>query len=242
MDQLDKGIIEKKSIPIENIKVDKTTINVLVGERVSINTTIEPANHTMSKILLWTSSNEQVATVDSNGNIIAKAVGETIITVSTVNNKVAKVVVTVKDNKVVLEEDVLNYLGLVKKDSYVYGFAVGSKLNNIKEKINNYQGLKLQYFNPSSGSLDLIATGVKFGLLINGTEYDYTVIVKGDVDGDGKIFATDYVKVRNHIMGKTSLSEVSLKAADINGDGKIFATDYVKIRNHIMGIGNISQK
>lgn len=43
-------------------------------------------------------------------------------------------------------------------------------------------------------------------------------------------------------MGKTSLSEVSLKAADINGDGKIFATDYVKIRNHIMGIGNISQK
>ena len=100
----------------------------------------------------------------------------------------------------------------------------------------------MQYFNPSSGSLDLIATGVKFGLLINGTEYDYTVIVKGDVDGDGKIFATDYVKVRNHIMGKTSLSEVSLKAADINGDGKIFATDYVKIRNHIMGIGNISQK
>lgn len=242
LDQLEKGIIEKKSIPIENIKVDKTTVNIWVGERVSINTTIEPINHTMSKTLLWTSSNEQVVAVDSNGNITAKSVGEAIITVSTVNNKVAKVVVTVKDNKVVLEEDVLNYLGLVKKDSYVYGFAVGTKLKNIKEKINNYQGLKLQYFNPSSGSFDLIATGVKFGLLINGTEYDYTVIVKGDVDGDGKIFATDYVKVRNHIMGKTSLSEVSLKTADINGDGKIFATDYVKIRNHIMGIGNISQK
>lgn len=57
----------------------------------------------------------------------------------------------------------------------------------------------------------------------------------GDVNGDGKITPADYVKVKNHIMGKSKLTGNSLKAADMNGDGKITPADYVKIKNHIMG-------
>ena len=83
---------------------------------------------------------------------------------------------------------------------------------------------------------------MKFTLFFNNTEYTYTVVVKGDVNGDGKIYATDYVKVKNHIMGKSSLSGSYLLAADINNDGKIYATDYVLIKNHIMGKTTILQK
>ena len=43
----------------------------------------------------------------------------------------------------------------------------------------------------------------------------------GDVNGDGKITPADYVKVKNHIMGKSKLTGDSLKAADMNKDGKI---------------------
>ena len=42
---------------------------------------------------------------------------------------------------------------------------------------------------------------MKFTLYFNNTEYNYTVVIKGDVNGDGEIYATDYVKVKNHIMG-----------------------------------------
>ena len=57
----------------------------------------------------------------------------------------------------------------------------------------------------------------------------------GDVNGDGKITPADYVKVKNHIMGKSKLTGDSLKAADMNKDGKITPADYVKIKNTIMG-------
>ena len=35
---------------------------------------------------------------------------------------------------------------------------------------------------------------------INGDLYK-TIVINGDVDGDGKILATDYVAIKNHIMG-----------------------------------------
>ena len=83
---------------------------------------------------------------------------------------------------------------------------------------------------------------MKYGIIIDKDSYDYTIIIRGDVDKDGEIYPTDYVKIRNYIMGKTNLDAEAMLAADVDGDGEIFATDYVRIRNHIMGNGNIIQK
>lgn len=68
----------------------------------------------------------------------------------------------------------------------------------------------------------------------------YTIIKIGDVNGDGVIKATDYVKIRNYIMQAGDLTDEQKAAADVTNDGKIKATDYVKIRNYIMGTGNIN--
>ena len=60
-------------------------------------------------------------------------------------------------------------------------------------------------------------------------------VVKGDVNGDGKITSSDYVLIKNHIMGIKLLNENSQKNADYNGDGKVTSSDYVLIKNYIMG-------
>ncbi len=57
---------------------------------------------------------------------------------------------------------------------------------------------------------------------------------KGDVNGDGKITSSDYVLVKNHIMGKANLTGTAKEAADYNNDGKITSSDYVLIKNYIM--------
>ena len=80
-----------------------------------------------------------------------------------------------------------------------------------------------------------------FTLKENGVLTTYTVVIKGDVNGDGAIYATDYVRIKNFIMGKTSLNDEYLYAADVNVDGNVYATDYVKIKNYIMGKGSIDQ-
>ncbi len=57
---------------------------------------------------------------------------------------------------------------------------------------------------------------------------------KGDVNGDGKITSSDYVLIKNHIMGTSSLSSTAQQSADYNGDGKITSSDYVLVKNYIM--------
>ena len=54
------------------------------------------------------------------------------------------------------------------------------------------------------------------------------------MNDDWKITPADYVLVKNHIMGKTSLRGNALKAADMNKDNKVSPADYVQIKNKIM--------
>lgn len=69
----------------------------------------------------------------------------------------------------------------------------------------------------------------------DGNEEEEVNYIPGDANGDGKITPADYVKIKNHIMGASTLSGNALKAADMNNDGSITPADYVKVKNVIMG-------
>ncbi len=99
-----------------------------------------------------------------------------------------------------------------------YSFSVASKLD---EPVGN------------SGKL---ATGMKLTAKYsdNSTKLYYIVIL-GDVNGDAKISALDYVAIKNHIMEFNLINGAPyLLAADYNKDNKISALDYVSIKNIIM--------
>lgn len=67
-------------ILVEKITLDKTTLSFEEGKNETLKvTSILPSNATI-KDIIWKSSNTDIATVDSNGKIIALAAGETIIT------------------------------------------------------------------------------------------------------------------------------------------------------------------
>lgn len=71
-------------------------------------------------------------------------------------------------------------------------------------------------------------------------DFDYTLSLLGDVNGDGKINSGDYVKIRKHIMQTENISDkVYYYAADVNTDDKINSADYVKIRKYIMNGGSL---
>ncbi len=72
---------------------------------------------------------------------------------------------------------------------------------------------------------------------------EYTCLIYGDVNGDGKISALDYAYIKNHIMDIQKITkEIEKKAANINEDEKISALDYAYIKNHIMDIQKIELK
>ena len=72
------------------------------------------------------------------------------------------------------------------------------------------------------------------GYTITIYENTYTIVKLGDVNGDGNLSPSDYVKVKNHIMNVSTLSDIFLQSADMNNDGNITPSDYVKIKNIIM--------
>lgn len=151
---------------------------------------------------------------------------------------------TVKSVDGITEKEVLNYLGLNKKENYVTGFALETNIQDIKKKISLNKDITFKNIKNDKNievTQGIITTGMKLTLNFNNKDYTYIIVLKGDVNGDGRVYATDYVKVKNHIMGKSYLTGAYLEAADINNDGNIYATDYVLIKNHIMGKSQIKQ-
>lgn len=103
-------------------------------------------------------------------------------------------------------------------------------VNKIKEVYPNAVIIK-------NDGTDITATeeqvGTGYKITIDGIEY--MAIKYGDINGDGKVKASDYVLIKNYIMEEQSnFSEQQKTAADINKDGNIKASDYVLIKNYIM--------
>jgi hypothetical protein len=87
----------------------------------------------------------------------------------------------------------------------------------------------------------MVATGMRIAITTNGSTVEYTVVIRGDLNGDGKMSAIDYVKLRNYLDGASALQGAYLKGADTTGDGKASALDYVKLRNHLDNKSAIAQ-
>lgn len=89
--------VSTASIKVSGITLSKTTLTLSKGKTYALKATIVPANASI-KAVIWTSSNQKVATVDKNGNV--KAIGKgtaTITTTTTDGSKVKKTcTVTVK--------------------------------------------------------------------------------------------------------------------------------------------------
>lgn len=111
---------------------------------------------------------------------------------------------------------------------YVTGIAPETSVSALQKRLGNvtvYSGNTVV----TSGN---IATGMTVKLS-NGTTS--TIVVTGDVNGDGKITITDVVKLQSHVVGKAALSGAYSSAADINSDGKITITDVVQAAQVTVG-------
>ena len=80
-------------IAVESVTLDKTSLDLYVGNTAELNATVKPEN-AADKIVTWSSSDPTVATVDTNGNVKALKPGTTTIT-ATAGGKSATCTVTV---------------------------------------------------------------------------------------------------------------------------------------------------
>lgn len=60
-------------------------------------------------------------------------------------------------------------------------------------------------------------------------------VLKGDVNGDGKVNGTDALWVSQYFVGARQLTDAQKTAADVNHDGKINGTDALWIAQYFVG-------
>lgn len=103
-------------------------------------------------------------------------------------------------------------------------------IKDIKESkefnITKFNGLSISDENTVVGTGDTFTS--------NGQEY--TVVVYGDVDGNGKINSTDALQLEKHITGIEKLDAVQQEAADIVNNAKLNSTDSLTIKKYVVGL------
>ena len=138
--------------------------------------------------------------------------------------------VTVYPAKITSDRFVVEEGGIIRK--ITAGITVKELLEGINEKSN------VTIFDEDGNvAADdaLVATGMVAKLIINGVEVDtVTVVVTGDVNGDGVISVTDMLAVKYHILEKTMLTGIYKEAADTSSDDNVSITDFTQIKYHIL--------
>lgn len=119
---------------------------------------------------------------------------------------------------------------------YIYNISPKTKLSEFSNNI--YTNMEYYVYDIDSNVVEneqLISTGMKLKTNNN----VYTIVVKGDLDGNGKLTITDLVKAKLHLSNIVTLKNEFKKALDINNDGKITITDLVIINLANVNIKNI---
>lgn len=200
-------------------------------------------------IVLGAESVSSSATISGTGTFEITEDTTKVITVTAENGntKTYKINITLSGTK--LEEPVdvvttLNNAGIKNGEKYLSGFAVGTDISYIKAQVlNTNKDAKVVLKNSSNNDKEsgAMVTGDKVIVTVDSETKNYEIVIYGDVTGDGKIKASDYLKIKNTIMGTATLSGAYQEAADVDRNGKIKASDYLRIKNTIMGTASIIQ-
>ena len=89
---------------------------------------------------------------------------------------------------------------------------------------------------------DILATGDKVTITSGEESKTFSVVIYGDLTGDGLINSADLLKMRQHLIGTISLSDEFKASANVTkGEDVINSADLLKIRQHLIGSSLIEQ-
>ena len=229
---------------VTDISLDQSKIYLTKDNTFKINAFIAP-DDANNKNIIYESLNNDIAKVDTLGNITGVNIGETtIIAKSEENPNIRKEVLVIVVRK--LEDNEIEFLKPLKTDGFEIS-GVNFRENTIFEiKQLIKTNLELEFLNNKGEVLDENEK-IGTGSIIKVKEDDkllreYKIILYGDITGDGKINSTDLLVLQRYILELDKLDDIYLKAGNINKNGKKpTSVDLLLIQRHILGLKYIEQ-
>ena len=215
---------------IPSVTLNKTNLSMYPNKVVQL--TAETSG--VADEIQWSSNNEACATVDNTGKVTAIAPGNATVT-CTYGTATAQCYITVKDATGVITSD--RYT--IDEDAgTLTGFAPGTTPAQIRTTLND-QSVTFEKVNGEEAPEDKpIGTGCT---VTNGNQ-TLTLLLYGDVDGDGAIKMMDLVAIRKHIMKVKLLEGIYLRAAAPSEpeaeNPNPLMRDMVRVRKYIMHVSD----
>ena len=155
-------------------------------------------------------------------------------TTKTYNVTIIKKKTTDKDIKV---SEIINNMDFKLSNGYLTNIAVLTTAGDIKNTINkSYPSAKVTITdNKNNSKEDNLATGDIITIVSGTDKQSYTIVIKGDINGDGKINSIDLLRVQKHILKYSTLKNEYKDAADVSYDDKINSLDLLRVQKHILG-------
>ena len=223
------------------VKVTNPRITIQNGEKASIllNTKMQLFTDTGvedSKIT-WKSSDDSIVTVDENGLITGVKEGNAnVIATYEEYNKTDSIQITVNTLE---ENEKIEFEDYKEANGVISNFAREIKPEEFKKHIKITGDLTIKI-----NTEEFVGSGTIIEIY-RGEDciQTYTCKLYGDVNGDGKISAMDYMLIKNKIMEvKDITGTIQKDVADVNSDGKVSALDYMLIKNDILDVKKIDIK
>lgn len=113
---------------------------------------------------------------------------------------------------------------------------------SVSDFLGNFinSGLTLLDANGNPYTREICGTGMKICLYDGETLLDsITLVVKGDLDGDGTVSPIDYLYIRKFILNNISLDDTQIQAGLLSDTDKITPIHALRLKKYILGNYNI---
>ena len=81
---------------------------------------------------------------------------------------------------------------------------------------------------------DILGTGDNLEIKTSTSSKTFTIVIKGDTNGDGKITSVDMLRVQKHLLKYSTLKDAQKEACDTNYDDKISSVDMLRVQKHLL--------
>lgn len=220
------------------------SITLTKGSSKTLGYTLQPAGSTDKPMFM--SIDTRIASVNANGQVVAKSTGTTRVVAFLSSGSFDIINVNVVEegqnppsegggNPTAITSP--NYE--VSPAGYIKGLTENTTLSAFKNRVNNNSYIKV--FDSTGKEITdpnaRIGTGAVVKLINNGVVVDTkTIVVRGDINGDGVVNVTDMINIKSYILGNRGFTGAFAQAANYKNDpnGTINITDFIQVKSYIL--------
>ena len=236
----ENGTNTLSSLSVSNCNLNPSFTSSASNYACTVDSTVNSVEVSANKTSIY-------STVKGTGTYNLNSGNTTItITVTAANGNSRNYVITV--NRVGQEtstpNDIVSSMGYNNNNGMISKINIGTDVNNILSNIRNRfptATVSMKDKDGNNKTTGLIATNDKLSITNNKQTKEYSVVIYGDTDGNGKIDIIDLLKVQKNIKKASMLSGNYVTAADTNKDGTIDISDLLKVQKQIKGVSTIEQ-